>query len=123
MVTGEGDGKALKLSCLEPHEQYRKDAVASALCNGPETLVSQQNWWRDNLVSSGRNEEQVGIQLELIGQLEPVSLIAFLSDTLMAAEITDALCHSTVCLGVQEEISGNCWRTELACCPGHTVSH
>ena len=45
-------------------------------------MVSQQNWWRDNLVSSGRNEEQVGIQLELIGQLEPVSLIAFpLSDT------------------------------------------
>ena len=45
-------------------------------------MVSQQNWWKDNLVSSGRKEEQIGIQLELIGQLEPVSILAFpLNDT------------------------------------------
>jgi len=45
-------------------------------------LVSQKNWWKDNLVSSGRKEEQIGIQLQLIGQLEPVSLLAFpLNDT------------------------------------------
>ena len=96
-----------------------KYAVASALCSGPENLVSQKNWWKDNLVSSGRKEEEIGIQLQLIGQLEPVSLLASPSVTPMA----HGNCWCSLpryCLPwrmFRKRYSGNYWRKELACCP------
>ena len=78
----KGMAKHLSILALRAPWTIWKDAIASALCSGPENLVSQQNWWKDNLISSGRKEEQIGIQLELTGPLEPVSIIAFpLNDT------------------------------------------